>query len=218
GNYRINVKAILPCNSNTSTIQFNLYLFKTSRNTTDLKGNITTLKEISDDSLSGNYRINVIAFLPCNSNTTVQFNFYLFKTSRNTTDLRGNITILKELYDDSTSVRVSMDLKDKIGRWQSNAYVYKSSKAFTSLKYLLGAEYEKCVYSFGVNGTSHKTIPPGTYTTKGYDVSNFPANTNLPRQIFYGTYLFRVIFEEKNGNQCGCSSFVIEIKRPWEIE
>lgn len=61
-----------------------------------------------------------------------------------------------------------MDLKDKIGRWQSNAYVYKSSKAFTSLKYLLGAEYEKCAYSFGVNGTSHKTIPPVSFFLDSY--------------------------------------------------
>jgi len=56
-----------------------------------------------------------------------------------------------------------MDIKDKIGNWQSNAYVYKTPKAYTSLKNLLGAEYEKFLYSFGINETAHKRIPPVSF-------------------------------------------------------
>ncbi|XP_050053480.1 uncharacterized protein LOC126549093 [Aphis gossypii] len=164
----------------------------------------------------GNYRVNVLAFVPCNSNSTIQFNFFLFKTSTNTTDIRGNITSLKKTIDDSLAIRISMDIKDKIGSWQSNAYVYKTPKAYTSLKNLLGAEYEKFLYSFGINETTHKRIPTGIYTTKGYDISNYPANTNLPRQIFYGTYRFKGVYMEKNGDQCGCVMFIVEVKRPWE--
>lgn len=58
-----------------------------------------------------------------------------------------------------------MDLKDKIGNWQSNAYVYKSSQALTNIKNLLGAEFIKFLHSFGVNETT-QIIPPVSFFFK----------------------------------------------------
>jgi len=51
-----------------------------------------------------------------------------------------------------------MAVKDKIGGWQNNAYVYQSPLAYTSLKKLLGAEFPKYLNSFGLNDTN--SIPP----------------------------------------------------------
>lgn len=54
----------------------------------------------------GNYRVNIIATQPCNVNSSsnLQFNFFLFKTSRHTTELRGNISIYNRAFDDSLFV------------------------------------------------------------------------------------------------------------------
>ncbi|XP_060843144.1 uncharacterized protein LOC132923279 [Rhopalosiphum padi] len=165
----------------------------------------------------GDYRIHFIAIIQCNSNSTIQHNFFLYKTSRNTTDLRGNITSLRA-FDDSLIINLKMDIKDKIGNWQSNAYTYKSPQAYTCIKNFLGGEFPKFLNKYGINASIYNIIPPGIYTTKGYDVSNYPENTNFPKQIFYGTYKFNIIYTEKNGDRCGCFTFVIEVKRPWEIE
>jgi len=54
--------------------------------------------------------------------------------------------------------------------------------------------------------------------SKGYDISKYPSNTNFPKQIFYGTYKIKVAYLEKNGDEVGCFSFTLEIKRPWESE
>ncbi|XP_022179602.1 uncharacterized protein LOC111040154 [Myzus persicae] len=72
------------------------------------------------------------------------------------------------------------------------------------------------ILCFGVNDTKQNLIPPGIYTTKGYDISNYPSNTNLPKQIFYGTY--KMNYTKKSGRVVGCFIFVIEIKRPFELE
>ncbi|XP_003243324.1 uncharacterized protein LOC100572796 [Acyrthosiphon pisum] len=168
----------------------------------------------------GEYRVNVIATQQCNANpnSSLRFNFFLFKTSRTTTELRGNISAYNIAFDDSLLFRGNLAVKDTIGGWQNNAYVYNSPQAYTSLKKLFGPEFPFFLKSFGVNDTIHNSIPPGIYTTKGYDISKFPANTNLPKQVFYGTYKTKVIYLDKKGNEVGCFSFTVEIKRPWETE
>ncbi|XP_022179604.1 uncharacterized protein LOC111040156 [Myzus persicae] len=168
----------------------------------------------------GEYRVNVIAIHHCSTTQkyNFQYNFFLFKTSRTTVQLRGNISCINRAFDDSLLLRGSMAIKDKIGGWQNNAYVYQSPMAYSGLKKLFGAEFAVFLNSFGVNDTKQNSIPPGIYTTKGYDISNYPSNTNLPKQIFYGTYKMNINYTEKSGSLVGCYIFVIEIKRPWEIE
>lgn len=56
--------------------------------------------------------------------------------------------------------RGSMAIKDKIGSWQNNAYVYNSPKGYSSLKKLLGAEFPLFINSFGANDTIQNSIPP----------------------------------------------------------
>jgi len=55
----------------------------------------------------GEYRVKyVIATQQCNvnPNSSLRFNFFLFKTSRTTTELRGNITLNNITFDDSLLV------------------------------------------------------------------------------------------------------------------
>jgi len=54
----------------------------------------------------GEYRVNVISTQLCNinSNSSLQFNFILFKTSRLGVELRGNISIYNRPFDDSLFV------------------------------------------------------------------------------------------------------------------
>eukprot|EP00102_Acyrthosiphon_pisum_P023946 XP_016661156.1 PREDICTED: uncharacterized protein LOC100570696 [Acyrthosiphon pisum] len=112
----------------------------------------------------------------------------------------------------------TLAVKDKIGSWQNNAYVYNAPQAYSSLKKLFGAEFPILFKSFGLNDTKNKSVSPGIYITKGYVISNYPSNTNFPKQMFYGTYKFKIKYLEKNGDQAGCFSFTVEIKRPWETE
>lgn len=53
-----------------------------------------------------------------------------------------------------------MDIKDKIGNWQSNAYTYKSPKAYTCIKNFLGGEFPKFLNKYGINASIYNIIPP----------------------------------------------------------
>jgi hypothetical protein len=54
--------------------------------------------------------------------------------------------------------------------------------------------------------------------SKGYDLTNAVLRSNFPKTFFYGTYKTRFHFTDQLNNEFGCSIFVIEVKRPWEIE
>jgi len=56
-----------------------------------------------------------------------------------------------------------MAVKDKIGGWQNNAYVYNSPHAYSSLKKLLGNEFPKFINGFGGNDTEANSIPPVSF-------------------------------------------------------
>lgn len=49
------------------------------------------------------------------------------------------------------------------------------------------------------------------------DTSLFIEQTNIPKMLFYELYKAKYIVS-KNKNIVGCVIFVIEIKRPWEID
>lgn len=63
-----------------------------------------------------------------------------------------------------------MDVKDKIGSWQSNAYVYQTPKAYTNMKKIFGSEFFVILNSAGVNETINiNQVPPVSFFfLKGY--------------------------------------------------
>lgn len=46
-----------------------------------------------------------------------------------------------------------MAVKDSIGGWKDNAYIYKAPKACTTLKNLLGSGWIPIMAGFGMNNT-----------------------------------------------------------------
>ncbi|CAI6344498.1 unnamed protein product [Macrosiphum euphorbiae] len=166
----------------------------------------------------GEYRLYFNSVQQCCPECAIQQNFQFFKTSSTKVELRGNMSSINKSFDDTLWFRGAMSVKDKIGTWQNNAYVYSSPNAYKAIKSLLGDEFRIFLNSFGLNDTKQHIIPAGTYISKGYDLSNYPSNTNLPRQIFYGTYKYNINYTEKNGDLVACHMFVLEVKRPWELD
>ncbi|XP_060849625.1 uncharacterized protein LOC132928778 isoform X1 [Rhopalosiphum padi] len=166
----------------------------------------------------GEYRVNFKAIMKCNLPTDIDFghNFYLSKISSNTTELRGNLTLNRPMSDNLT-VHMNMAIKDSIGGWKDNAHLLKSPKACSTVKSILGTEWPLYLKSFGINNFNCP-IAPGVYVSKGYDLTNAVLRSNFPKTFFYGTYKTRFHFTDQLNNEFGCSIFVIEVKRPWEIE
>ncbi|XP_060880984.1 uncharacterized protein LOC132952651 [Metopolophium dirhodum] len=163
----------------------------------------------------GEYRIKFLAVFRCeSSNDQLQFNLYLSKTSVNTTEIKGNLTYLEPI-DDSLNNEVNLAIKDTVNGWKDNAHVYKTAKACSSLKMLMGNSWTAIMESLGMNNISCP-IPVGCYKSSGIRLNkNFYAN--LPKQFFYGTYKSRIQFT-KNKVVHGCTISIIEVKRPWETD
>jgi len=53
-----------------------------------------------------------------------------------------------------------MSVKDIIGTWQNNAYVYKSPHAYKTVKNFLGGEFHVFLNSLGLNDTEKNSVPP----------------------------------------------------------
>jgi len=63
--------------------------------------------------LQGEYRVNVLAAIRCDStqsNDPIKINFYLSKTSANTSEIKGNITNSVPI-DDSLDVSLDIIIK-----------------------------------------------------------------------------------------------------------
>jgi len=56
-----------------------------------------------------------------------------------------------------------MSVKDKIGTWQNNAYVYHSPHAYKTIKSLLGREFTVFLNSFGINDTNNYIAPVSSF-------------------------------------------------------
>lgn len=131
-----------------------------------------------------------------------------------------------------------MVIKDSIGGWKNNAYNYQSKKAFTTFKNFFGTEWPKFYNSFHMKESKSGILPvncrlintffhyiiiqriyfQGVYVTDGYSTSDIASNGNFPKTFFYGTYQFILDYLDTSGNADGCMSYVIELKRPWELE
>ncbi|XP_026811187.1 uncharacterized protein LOC113552521 [Rhopalosiphum maidis] len=134
--------------------------------------------------LSGEYRINYLGLVRCVSMPNkIVFNLYLSKNSANTTEIKGNITNYVP-FDDSLNLELNMAVKDSIGGWKENAFIYKKSKGCSSLKILLGDTWSKIMEGGGAyNATC--PLPLGFYNVSGVDTSIF-ALANFPKTFFYG--------------------------------
>ncbi|VVC38086.1 Hypothetical protein CINCED_3A001665 [Cinara cedri] len=108
---------------------------------------------------------------------------------------------------------VNMAVKDSIGGWKDNAYVYQTSKACTTMKNFAGNSWPVILNSFRL---SECPWSPGVFITKGFDLTNAIAKGSFPKQMFYGTYKYRLFFKDIKNKQKGCIIFLIDIKRPWE--
>ncbi|XP_022164849.1 uncharacterized protein LOC111029908 [Myzus persicae] len=165
----------------------------------------------------GKYRVNFKAIVKCKNMVDggLQNNFYLSKTSSNTAELRGNITLMRPMRDDLT-LHMNMAIKDSIGGWKDNAHLLKTSKACSSLKNILGTEWRPYLKSFGMRNFNCP-LAPGVYVSNGYDLTNAVQRSNFPKTFFYGTYKTRFYFtDDGHNNETGCATIVIEVKRPWE--
>eukprot|EP00102_Acyrthosiphon_pisum_P022430 XP_016659640.1 PREDICTED: uncharacterized protein LOC107883668 [Acyrthosiphon pisum] len=165
----------------------------------------------------GKYRLNFLAMMRCTSvpsNNKNQFNFYLSKKTANTSEIKGNVTHL-EPFDDSLNLEFDFSIKDSIGGWKDNALSYKTPKACSSLKMLLGRAWTPLMDGLGVyNATC--PISAGFYKGPGINTAVFEL-TNFPKTFFYGTYRVTSYYT-KHKEVCGCYIAVVEVKRPWETD
>ncbi|XP_025198741.1 uncharacterized protein LOC112597045 [Melanaphis sacchari] len=165
----------------------------------------------------GKYRLNFLAITRCDivqTNNKIKYELYLSKKSANTTEIKGNVTNYVP-FDDTLDLEFNLAVKDSIGGWKENAFVYKTPKACSSLKKFLGRAWTPVMAS---SGTYNATCPfaVGYYPVVGADTSVF-MDSNFPKSFFYGTYKFRVIYSKKN-EVYNCFTLIVEIKRPWETD
>ncbi|XP_026813979.1 uncharacterized protein LOC113554366 [Rhopalosiphum maidis] len=165
----------------------------------------------------GMYRLNFLGVMRCDSfptNNKLKYELYLSKKSANTTEIKGIVTNLIPL-DDSIDLEFNLAVKDSIGGWKDNAFLYKTPKACSSLKKFLGPAWTPIMDSAGLyNATC--PLPAGVYKVSGIDTGIF-MTSGFPKSFFYGTYRFRLFYSKKN-EVYGCFIIIIEIKRPWETE
>ncbi|CAI6368623.1 unnamed protein product [Macrosiphum euphorbiae] len=165
----------------------------------------------------GKYRLNFLAIIRSaadRTNNKIKFELYLSKKSVNTTEILGNTTFLVPL-DDSFNLECDFAVKDSIGGWKENAFIYKSPKAYTTLKMILGGAWTKVMDGLGIYNTTCP-IPAGFYKGSGIDTADLML-ANFAKTFFYGTYRFSG-YLTKNHEVYGGGSVIVEVKRLWEFD
>ncbi|KAF0754850.1 Uncharacterized protein FWK35_00018189 [Aphis craccivora] len=120
----------------------------------------------------GIYRLNFKGIIRCNPTS---------KKSANTTEIKGNITNLVP-FDDSLDLEFNLAVKDSIGGWKENAFLYKSPKACSSLRKFLGAAWIPFMDSLGnKNGTC--PFPKDIYIILSGIDTNVLMNGNFPKTL-----------------------------------
>eukprot|EP00102_Acyrthosiphon_pisum_P026891 XP_016664101.1 PREDICTED: uncharacterized protein LOC107885128 [Acyrthosiphon pisum] len=168
---------------------------------------------------AGKYRLNVLAMIRCSSlsvvtNNKMKFELYVSKKSANTTEILGNVTLLVP-FDDSFNLEFDFAIKDSIGGWKENAYLYKSPNAYTMIKMFLGGAWTKITNGIGIYNATYP-IPAGFYKGSGINTADLML-TNFPKTFFYGTYRMSC-YITKNHETYGCAKIIVEVKRPWEFD
>ncbi|XP_016658340.1 uncharacterized protein LOC107883222 [Acyrthosiphon pisum] len=99
----------------------------------------------------GEYKINILALIRCELSTDeLKFNYHLSKTSVNTTEIKGNTTLIEPL-DDSFNVEINLAVKDSVGGWRDNAHIFKTPKACSSLKMWAGKFWKPLMETIGMH-------------------------------------------------------------------
>ncbi|XP_022164269.1 uncharacterized protein LOC111029549 [Myzus persicae] len=163
----------------------------------------------------GEYRIFVEKFYRCEStrNHTLQFNCYLSKRTLNITELKGNFTLLVP-FDDTVILDINFASWSLSGGWKPNAIVYKTRKACTHFKNVLGKTWNSVIKDFNIP-TSSCPIPVGTYISSGLDLRKLEEH-NFPKVYFYGKYKMTISFKNENNKLLGCAILELSLIRPWE--
>ncbi|CAH1714086.1 unnamed protein product [Aphis gossypii] len=132
----------------------------------------------------GVYRYNIKGILRCHPpgiNNKILYELYLSKKSANTAEFKGNITNLVP-FDDSFDIDFNLAVKDSIGGWKENAFLYKSHKACSTLRNFLGPAWTQLMDTAGYPNMTCP-IPKGYYKVLGID-SNIFMNSNFPKSFF----------------------------------
>ncbi|XP_050057700.1 uncharacterized protein LOC114123685 [Aphis gossypii] len=127
----------------------------------------------------------------------------------NSTWLHGNYT-LKVPLDDTLFMEMRLAFKDSFGQWKENQFVFKSPKACSTLKEILGNAWTAYTLGIGFPSTNCP-IHSGTYNATGFDLSVLK-DSNAPKVFLYGTYKFHLYFT-KNNEVLGCQAYILEFKR-----
>lgn len=62
-----------------------------------------------------------------------------------------------------------MAVKDSIGGWKDNAFLYKAPKACSTLKYLMGNAWTQVVTGFGIKNATCPFVPV-SYNNTFYNI------------------------------------------------
>ncbi|VVC24712.1 Hypothetical protein CINCED_3A018611 [Cinara cedri] len=114
-----------------------------------------------------------------------------------------------------SDLSMNMAIKDSIGGWKENAFFLRQPKLCTAFKNLMGSALPK-EFRKNIDYKGDCPIPPGVYFSSGFDVTSYVANSNVPKQFFYGTYKTRIASYDKRNNEMSCINLIMDIKRPWE--
>ncbi|KAL5243208.1 hypothetical protein ACI65C_010618 [Semiaphis heraclei] len=141
--------------------------------------------------VKGEYRANFKSFYNCNPETNkIQFNYYLNKKSDNSTEIKGNMTILKPI-DDFLFMDVNVATKEANGAWKENSFLFRSEKACSTSK-----KFVSQIDSNGLGFNFTCPITQGVYIATGFDTSNFEKLNYIPKTFAYGTYKIRSVLKD----------------------
>ncbi|XP_050441498.1 uncharacterized protein LOC126846258 [Adelges cooleyi] len=166
----------------------------------------------------GEYKVKFKAVFQCDDKIDylIKTNVHLHRATKTKTEIRGNIT-MDVPFDDSIKLKFNMAILDRIGGWKDNAYVFNTTNGCTTLKTFFRKEFWTS-YTNNNNNTSvlECPVPSGFYEMDGLDLT-LVQKLNIPKKFFYGTYKLYLYYTDENDTTIGCTVFVFEILRPWEV-
>ncbi|KAL5242238.1 hypothetical protein ACI65C_009648 [Semiaphis heraclei] len=162
------------------------------------------------------YRLVLEKLYPCElkNNNSFQLNISLNKKTSNLTEIKGNISFLIDLDDDTLTLDANVASWGSIGGWKTNSIVYTTKKACSAAKNLAGNSWFTFLKGFNIP-TDNCPLPAGTYSTTGIDLKKFEDN-NFPKVYFYGKY--KVVYKFKNPENIGEYRLVLEKLYPCELK
>ncbi|XP_016657970.1 uncharacterized protein LOC107883082 [Acyrthosiphon pisum] len=161
----------------------------------------------------GEYRIDIKKIYSCNTTrqNDIHANYYLNKTSDNSKEIKGNLSLLMP-FDDNLSMDINFSVRGADGDWKNNTYIFHAEQAFTKTKNLMSK-----IDTSGLGFNLKHPVPVGFYVATGFNVSNLDNLNYIPKEFAYGLYKIRYILTDKKHQHFGCFVTIIQLKRPSEI-